>query len=90
MTMLGHMFPGWHCRSSLTWDMSLGHIHHILWISPFFQAFRDFLTQKKFHSKGYVKTAFYAFLVSKPLNFDLSDINNIVMAEMQGCLGIIF
>ena len=32
MTMLGHMLPGWRCRSSLSWDMTLCHIHHILLI----------------------------------------------------------
>ena len=32
MTMLGHMLTGWYFRNSLTWDIRLGHIHHIHWI----------------------------------------------------------
>ena len=28
--MLDHILPGWYCRNSLTWDMWLCPIHHIL------------------------------------------------------------
>ena len=33
MTVFGSMLPGWHCRSSLTWDMRFCHINHILLIA---------------------------------------------------------
>ena len=33
MKMFGHTLPGWHCWSSLTWDMRLCRIHNIFLIS---------------------------------------------------------
>ena len=66
--------PGWHCRSSLTLDLRLCHIHHILLISHplttiFLSIWSLFYAKKLSISKEKYKTAFKGFLVLKPLEF---------------------
>ena len=81
MTMLGHMLPGWHCRSSLTLNIRFCHMHHIhlIFHSPTTHFFvQAFLCQKTFSSKGEVETAFKDFLTSKPLGFYHRGTNNLV------------
>ena len=86
MTMLGHMLPGWHCRSSLTWDIRLFYIHHILLIShplntflEIFFKYLDSLCQKIFSSEEKIETVFKDFLAAlKPLQFYHTGINNLV------------
>ena len=55
MTMLGHMLLGWYTRSSLTWDMKLCLIHHILLTfhpsTTIFQESGHFFMPPKFCSK---------------------------------------
>ena len=83
MTMLKHKFPGWHCKSSLSWDIRLCHIHHNLLIfHPLTTNFTNIWTlfNAKKHSilKGEIEIAFKNFLASKPLEFYHTSINNLV------------
>ena len=67
MTMLGHMLPGWHCRSSITLDIRFCHIHHILLISHQSTTIYTPPQKKAFGFKGEVKITFKDFLSSTPL-----------------------
>ena len=71
------MLLDWYRRISLTWDMKLFYIHHILQVSHYFVKYLDeFLRPKTLNSKGEVETAFKYFLVWRPWEFYRTIINN--------------
>ena len=79
MTIFSHMLLAWHCRNSLTWDMRLFHVHHILLISqPLTTIFSNIWTHlyATNHSKGEIETVFQDFIASKHLAYDYTGINN--------------
>ena len=79
MTLLGHMWLGWHYRISLIWYMRICHIRHILLFSlsatTILWSTRTFFIFKIFCSKKELETAFKDFLASKPSEFYCTDIN---------------
>ena len=78
----GNSLPGWHCKSSLIWDMRLCHNHHILLIlyhlQLFFQTSAHVFTPKNIPLQREVETAFKGFSASKHLEFYLIIANNLI------------